>query len=139
MKPIIDMFKLASDYAISREDERLFRVGAVAIRGSDQKVVRARNMPVMIDKKLMDGRTEHYPFPHKHAESSLIRKLTPGSIVFTARIRYIDGKLAMARPCKTCETLLSYAGVEYVYYTISTHEYGKMYPRSNRDDRIYQF
>jgi deoxycytidylate deaminase len=59
--------------------------------------------------------------------------------VFVARGRKLNDQMAMARPCQTCETLLGYAGVEKVYYTISELEYGVMFLKSKKDDRIYQF
>lgn len=136
---MIEMFKIALDFATSRSDERLFRVGACAVRGSDQKIVKARNLPVMIDQDVMDSYTERYVYPHAHAESSLIKKITPKSVVFVARGRKLNNQMAMARPCQTCETLLGYAGVEKVYYTISELEYGVMFLKSKKDDRIYQF
>lgn len=136
---MIDMFKIALDFATSRVDERLFLVGALGLRGSDQKLVKARNLPVMIDKKIMDGHTEHYPFPRAHAEVNLARKLSHRSIIWVARARKLDGKMAMARPCKTCARVLKAKGVEKAFYTISQFEYGVMFFQSNKDDRIYQF
>lgn len=136
---MIEMFKIALDFAASRKDERLFILGTVGLRGSDQKLVKSRNLPVMIDQKYMDSRVEHYPFPHKHSEANLCAKLTPKSVIWNARLRRLDNKMAMARPCKTCEKLLRYAGVEKAYYTISEVEYGVMFLSSKKDDRIYQF
>jgi len=140
---MINMFKMALEYASSRNDERLFLIGALGLR-HDQKLVKSRNLPVMVDQKIMNGYNERYPYPYKHAEECLLRKLgrsdgrnTP--IVWVARQLRLNGRMAMARPCKTCETLLSYAGVERVHYTISEMEWGTMFPRSGKDDRIYQF
>jgi tRNA(Arg) A34 adenosine deaminase TadA len=136
---MIEMFQMALEYATRRQDERLFLLGTVAIRGSDQKIVKSRNLPVMIDQDVMSGYNTRYPYPHKHSEANIIAKITPKTVIWNARGRKLDGRFAMARPCQTCETLLGYAGVEKVYYTISELEYGVMFLKSKKDDRIYQF
>lgn len=57
-------------------------------------------------------------------------------IVYVARVARIDGKLAMARPCMDCMTLLRMRKVRTVYYTISETEYGVI-DLGKRDERIY--
>lgn len=62
--------------------------------------------------------------PSAHAEARLSRKLGSGSIVYVARVRRDNGKLAMAKPCPDCERILRNRGVVRVEYTINEHEYG---------------
>ena len=62
--------------------------------------------------------------PGHHAETRLIRKLTPGSVVWVTRVTRGDGLWALARPCSGCELRLRGAGVERVVYTIGPNEWG---------------
>jgi hypothetical protein len=62
--------------------------------------------------------------PPAHAEARLARKLDVGSVVYVARTRKEDGKLAMAKPCKDCERVMRQRGIKRVEYTINEHEYG---------------
>jgi hypothetical protein len=64
------------------------------------------------------------PNPDCHAEARLARKLDVGSIVYVARTRRDNGKLAMAKPCKGCYLAMKHRGVSKCFYTISENEYG---------------
>lgn len=89
---------------------RTYRLGAVGIR-SDGAIVKASNIP------------NRSPEPRAHAEARLTRKLDWGSIVYVVRIRS-DGTLAMARPCKKCQSTMRLRGVQRCYYSINNYEYG---------------
>lgn len=86
------------------DDRKRFRLGAVGIR-NDGVVVHARNSAAVL------------PSPNAHAEARLAPKLTPGSVVFVARVLRRDGALAMAKPCPHCLARLRAAGVAKVYFT----------------------
>lgn len=62
--------------------------------------------------------------PTAHAEARLARKLDVGSVVYVARVRRDNGKMAMAKPCRGCERYLRSKGIAKVIYTISENEYG---------------
>lgn len=64
--------------------------------------------------------------PSAHAEARLARKLDVGSVVYVARVRRDNDKMAMAKPCAGCERLLRSRGVSRVEYTINEHEFGVM-------------
>jgi tRNA(Arg) A34 adenosine deaminase TadA len=92
-------------------DNRSFLLGAVGQR-NDGVIVSSRNIAAA-----------DYA-PGHHAETRLIRKLTPGSIVWVTRVTRGDGLWALARPCSGCELRLRGAGVERVVYTIGPNEWG---------------
>jgi hypothetical protein len=62
--------------------------------------------------------------PTAHAEARLARKLDAGSVVYVARVRRDNGKLAMSKPCPHCERILRNRGVSRVEYSINEHEFG---------------
>ncbi len=62
--------------------------------------------------------------PSAHAEARLARKLDHGSVVYVARTRRDDGRMAMSKPCVHCENTLRNRGVRRVEYTISDNEFG---------------
>ena len=64
--------------------------------------------------------------PPAHAEARLARKLDVGSIVYVARTRRDDGRLAMAKPCPNCERVLRNRGVSKVIYSIAENEWGTL-------------
>jgi tRNA(Arg) A34 adenosine deaminase TadA len=92
-------------------DNRSFLLGAVG-RRNDDVLVSSRNIAAPDCA------------PGHHAETRLIRKLTPGSTVWVARITRKDGSWALARPCYGCEMRLRGAGVKRVVYTIGPNEWG---------------
>lgn len=96
---------------MSRDDDRAFLLGAIAIRG-DGAMVRALNSPTDL------------PSRQVHAEYRLSRKIDYDATVYVARIRLIDGKFGMARPCKNCMKALISKRVKKIYYTINHDEYG---------------
>lgn len=106
-------FRLARQAALkgdTGEAKRQYRLGAVGIR-SDGTVVTSSNIP------------HRTPEPQAHAEIRLTRKLDWGSVVYVVRI-YSDGTLAMARPCKRCQSAMRRRGVKCCYYSINDTEYG---------------
>lgn len=62
--------------------------------------------------------------PTAHAEARLAKKLDVGSVVYVARVRCDNGKLAMSKPCPHCERILKNRGVKRVTYTIGENEFG---------------
>lgn len=69
-----------------------------------------------------NGNPKHVMW-ESHAETRLIKKLTPGSIVAVIRV-HASGEYAMAKPCESCELLLRRAGVKKVFYSIGPGQYG---------------
>ena len=109
------MLQAAADTAIQgrnrRNDARTFLLGAVGIR-NDGVLVSSKNI----------ASTDCAP--HHHAETRLVRKLTPGSTVWVARVAKGTGNWAMARPCPNCERRLRGSGVTKIVYTIGPNEWG---------------
>lgn len=109
------MLQLAAEAAIQgrnrSDDARTFLLGAIGIR-NDGVFVSSRNIAAP------DCAPKH------HAETRLVRKLTPGSTVWVARVARGTGGWAMARPCPGCERRLRGAGVTRVVYTIAPNEWG---------------
>ncbi len=103
-------FRLAKMVATRVDDCRQFRLGAVGIR-CDGTIVVSRNIP------------NREPEPQAHAEARLVKKLDHGAIVYVVRVAR-DGKLTMARPCKTCRRALKNRHVRKCYYSINENEYG---------------
>jgi len=106
-------FRLAKQIALkgdTREAKRQYRLGAVGIR-SDGAIVTASNIPIRM------------PNVNAHAETRLAKKLDWGSVVYVVRI-CSNGTLAMARPCRKCQSVMRLKGVKRCYYSISTIEYG---------------
>lgn len=105
--------RIASHLSVKGPRIRKAYIGAVGVR-SDGRIVTAVN-GCALDVE-----------PRCHAEARLIRKLDAGSVVYVARTRRDDGRLAMARPCKACEDKLRHRGVRRVEYSISEGEFGVM-------------
>ena len=106
----VDLLNRATKAALTRR-MGYYRLGAVGIRGRDQKIVTATNERNI--ERLWSI----------HAEARLCKKLTPDSIVAVARL-LSDDSWAMSRPCESCQRLLKRVGVKVVYYTIGISEYG---------------
>lgn len=107
-------FEIAKDSAICKEkiDYRNFMIGAVGIR-ADGAIVRARNS------------ADRAYCPTGHAEAKLVKKLDKGAVVFVCRVRK-SGEFGLAKPCKSCETILRNKGIKEVYYSINDDEFGKL-------------
>jgi cytidine deaminase len=110
-KMLTEAASVAVKKSSSRDDMRSFFLGAIGLR-NDGVFVSSKNVSA---KDLV---------PHHHAEARLVRKMTPGSTVWVARVARNDGNWAMAKPCPGCETRLRSAGVERVVYTIRPDEWG---------------
>ena len=110
------MLKVAAAAALQGaargDDIRTFFLGAVGIR-NDGVLVASRNVASR------DVALSH------HAEARLVRKLTPNSEVWVARVRK-NGEWALARPCQSCQVRLKSAGIARVTYTIDENEWGVM-------------
>ena len=117
---IISYFEIAAKLAISKNDRRHFLMGAIAIR-KDGAMVKAINSPTQ------------EPDRRFHAEYKLANKLDVGSTVYVVRIRLIDGRFGIARPCKNCQKVLISKRVEKVYYTISPSEWGLWLPQKDEE------
>lgn len=113
MSTVDKYFRLAKQIALkgdTKKAKRQFRLGAVGVR-TDGAIVTANNIP---------HRTRE---SKAHAETRLAKKLDYGSVVYVVRI-YSDGTLAMARPCRKCQSALRLKGVKRVYYSINKNEFG---------------
>lgn len=106
-------------------DNRTFTLGAVGIR-NDGVVVSSRNVSAL------DYAPDH------HAEARLVRKMTPNSTVWVARVLK-NGTWAMAKPCRPCQRRLKAAGVRRVVYTIDHNEWGVMDLTSGGDSGAGRF
>jgi len=108
------MLKVAAASALQGltrgDDIRTFFLGAVGIR-NDGVLVASRNV------------ASRDVAPSHHAEARLVRKLTPNSAVWVARVRK-NGEWALARPCQSCQIRLKSAGIARVTYTIGEDEWG---------------
>lgn len=103
VKKYFRMAKLIAQQGDSKDARRRQRLGAVGIR-NDGVVVGASNLC---------NRTQ---CPEAHAEYRTCKMLTPKSIVFVVRVNR-KGKLAMAKPCQNCQTIMKAKGVIKCYYS----------------------
>lgn len=90
---------------------RKARIAAVGLR-SDGTVVSSYN-----------GAAEERK-PSAHAEARLSKKLDRGAIVYVARTRKDNFKLANSKPCPTCMSIMKNRGVSTIYYSIADNEFG---------------
>jgi cytidine deaminase len=108
------MLALAAEVAKDnpeKYDNRSFYLGAVGLR-NDGVLVTAKNIAA---KDVV---------PTHHAEARVVRKLTPDSIVWVARISRSTGEWTLSRPCNGCQRRMKIAGVKKVVYTIGPEEWG---------------
>lgn len=54
---------------------------------------------------------------HMHAEMDVLRFSEPGDELEVMRFRRVDGRLAMAKPCKYCMEHIRLSGIHKVWYT----------------------
>lgn len=97
-----------------RSDARTFCLGAVGLR-NDGVIVTAKNIAAAD------------VVPTHHAEARVVRKLTPDSVVWVARISRMNGEWTMSRPCANCQGRMRAAGVKKAVYTIAPNEWGTLY------------
>ena len=112
----IDRRMLAMAAGVSGEnpekfDNRAFYLGAVGLR-NDGVIVTAKNVAA----------TD--VVPTHHAEARVIRKLTPNSTIWVARVSRLNGTWTTSRPCSGCQKRMKVAGVKKVIYTIGPDEWG---------------
>ena len=124
-KKIFNFFEIAAKIAVSKEDCRSFLLGAIAIR-NDGAMVKALNSPTEYKNRMV------------HAECKLCRKIDHNAEVYVARVRLIDYKFGMAKPCFACQKILKTKKVNKVYYTINQTHYGIWFPQKNLD-KICEF
>ena len=111
-------FKLASEVAQSRVDERSFLLGAIGVRG-DGTIVTARNGAVhSVESK------PGWSFPSAHAEARCCKKMDYNGTIYVARVFKKTGLLAVARPCFACIQAIRSRSVRRVYYSIDKDRYG---------------
>ena len=94
-----------------RYDNRSFYLGAVGLR-NDGVIVTAKNIA---SKDVV---------PTHHAEARVVRKLTPNSTVWVARVSRCTGEWTVSRPCASCQRKMRSVGVKKVIYTIAPEEWG---------------
>lgn len=110
------MLMIAAEAALSsaeKIDNRENLLGAVGIR-NDGVIVSSRNV------------SARNISPTHHAETRLLRKLTPDSVVWVARVSKQSGSWALSKPCKKCQASLRNKGVKRIVYTIGPNEWGVM-------------
>ena len=104
------LLNLAAAVALGNKSKKNFLLAAVVQRKDGVVVISVNSMTEI-------------PAPSGHAEARAIRKADTGSTLYVARVTR-DGKWAMSKPCKTCQTLIRNKGIKKVYYTIGQNEYG---------------
>ncbi len=92
-------------------DNRSFYLGAVGLR-RDGVIVTAKNIAAA------------NIVPTHHAEARVVRKLTPDSMVWVARVLRSTGEWTTSRPCVGCQGRMRAVGVKKVVYTIAPDEWG---------------
>jgi len=110
-RKIFNYFEIAGKLTLNKEDNRSFLLGAIGIR-KDGAFVKAINGPSI------------FPERTAHAEYRLSNKLDVGSEVYVCRVRLLDNKFALARPCDSCMKVMFSRGVRKVYFTVSENEFG---------------
>lgn len=110
-KRMLTMAASAAKDNPEKYDNRAFYLGAVGLR-NDGVIVTSKNVAA----------TDIVPT--HHAEARVIRKLTPDSVIWVARISRVDGHWTMSRPCSGCQRRMRAAGVRKVVYTIGPDEWG---------------
>jgi len=113
-------FDLAEKIALSKDDKRSFKVGALCVR-NDGVIVGAPNSPVA------------EPDRKAHAEYRTAKKIDFNGVFYIVRMLRRDNSLAIARPCPDCANVLRAKRVKKVYYSISPNEYGCWFPHNNTD------
>jgi tRNA(Arg) A34 adenosine deaminase TadA len=108
---IWNYFEIAGKTAMSKNDSRSFILGAIAIR-KDGVMVKALNSPTEMPNRQI------------HAEYRVSKKIDCGATIYVARIRLVDNKFGMARPCHNCMKILASKRVKKIYYTIDHDEFG---------------
>jgi tRNA(Arg) A34 adenosine deaminase TadA len=103
--------RMAARISIKGNWRRKAHIGCLAVRG-DGTIVQSWN-----------GCSTDV-CPTAHAEARLARKLDAGSVVYVARVRRDNGKMAMSKPCAHCERILKNRGVKRIEYSINEHEFG---------------
>jgi cytidine deaminase len=112
-KMLTEAAQLAVKSSGSKLDKRTFFLGSIGLR----------NDGVFVSAKNISAQNVN---PSVHAEARLVRKMTPDSTVWVARVARRDGAWALAKPCHSCQVKLRAAGVARVVYTIGPDEWGVM-------------
>lgn len=119
---MMEMIRLAATIALPDFDfdKRNFWLGCIGIR-KDGALVSSKNGSVFCTNA---PKNTYKVIPSAHAEGRVLRKLGKGGTIFVARVSKKNGKLAMSRPCPTCQTRIKSFNVKKVYYSINEHQYG---------------
>lgn len=126
---MLNLLKLAGKIAMPTDinDMRNFYLGAIGIR-KDGVLVSAKNGAVQSSDVEL-----YQTIPTSHAECRALRKMGYGGILYVSRIAKGNGKLAMARPCETCQVHIRSMRVKKVYYSINSECYGIWDPVTDKD------
>jgi tRNA(Arg) A34 adenosine deaminase TadA len=108
---MLKLLTIAAQISLKGVHRRKAHIGCVGIR-RDGTVVQSWNG------------CAHDVAPSVHAEARLARKLDVGSVVYVARTRRDNGKIAISKPCRGCYLAMKHRGVAKCYYTISENEWG---------------
>lgn len=108
------MLELAAEVSKLKDDNRTYRLGAVAIRGDDVLVSAYNGYPGV-------------PTPPAHCEARLVRKLDKGAVVYLTRLSR-EGQWANSKPCPDCLRAMRRARVKRVYYTSGPNEWDSLEP-----------
>ena len=123
VKQIFNYFDIAAKLTTSKNDNRAFLLGSVAVR-NDGVLVTAINSPT------------EFPNRQVHSEYRISKKIDHKATIYVVRVRLKDNQFAMARPCLNCQKALICKKVHRVYYTISQIEWGYWNP-STGEDKIF--
>ena len=115
-RKILHYFEVAARVAQSKDDIRVFWIGAVGIR-NDGAMVCSLNSPTRFQNRIV------------HAEYKLCKKLDTHATVYIARVRLDNFQFAIAKPCDNCMKRMRSLDVDKIYYTIDQSHYGMI----NRD------
>lgn len=101
----------------AKQAQYRFRVGAVLYYGKNDIVGFGYNKPHKTHPR------SFHPYKTIHAEFSAILDCERnfgdpnGASIYVHRLKK-DGSPGLAKPCEACETMLAWAGIKNVYYSI---------------------
>jgi tRNA(Arg) A34 adenosine deaminase TadA len=107
---LTSLFRQAKRVAVNGSRIRRHQLGAVGVR-QDGVIVKSANL------------SNRLPEPQAHAEARVVKKLGWGGTIYVVRILR-SGEYALARPCKTCQSIMKMHGVKRCYYSIDSNSYG---------------
>lgn len=134
MKPSSRQSKLLSLAAnvAQQSDHKTHRIGAVLVKGGSVintscNKVQWNSFASRFAHLRNNCQPEHASV---HAEIGTVlgisRNKTRGADIYVVRVRKINEKYGLAKPCKMCQGLLTEVGIKRIFYTINENEIGKM-------------